>query len=360
MADAPPLRIALVTPEYPGCGISHGIGRYVQDLARALVNAGHSVSVFAATEHGIFEPLADPPKPGRGPRVGSLLIRSLVIAPWLRKCLRAFRPDVVELSNWGGLHLAVGGDSPVVVRLSTSAIDAGGSRRDPVRLARWALELATVQRARLVIADSAAMAERGRKLYHRSPDAVIHHGWIGGRRRPAPTAQPEALFVGRLEPRKGIDVLLDAWPAVLKRIPNARLHVVGAGSLDRALPPNVEIHGWLSDGQLLSLRQRCRVQVVPSRFESFGLVVLEAWAQGMAVVASDAGGLAEVVEKAGILVRAGSLEELATALAEALDADRAIELAERGAERLDLFSESAWVRASVSAYRRAIAAGAGA
>jgi glycosyltransferase involved in cell wall biosynthesis len=143
-----------------------------------------------------------------------------------------------------------------------------------------------------------------------------------------------------------------------------RLHLVGADAdgfgarhLARVGSERVVLHGRLDDQALDRLRRSCGIAVVPSRFESFGLVVLEAWAAGLAVVASRAGALGEVVGDAGIIVPAANPEALATALVNLLreEGQRRL-LAGRGCARLTtMFSPIAMATTSIAAYETAIA-----
>jgi glycosyltransferase involved in cell wall biosynthesis len=314
------MRIALVTPEYPGCGRSFGVGAYVATLAQALRASGCDTVVLVAADRGWWRVDGGGAPAARGGMAVPFAIRPALAAPWLRRELGAWRPHVVESANWGGLGGPLRGPWRRVVRLSTpTAIlprDSSVSRL--VRPIHAAWEAAAVRSADLVIADSAAMADLGRRVYRRASDAVIPHAWDGPIAA-EPSAGRDVLFVGRLEPRKGIDLLLAAWNGIRRRHPGRTLHLVGrdpsgfgARMLARHGVDQVIAHGQLTDGALAALRPRCGIQVVPSRFESFGLVVLEAWAAGLAVVASAAGALPEVVGDAGIVTPG-------TALAAALD-----------------------------------------
>ncbi|MDG6923056.1 MAG: glycosyltransferase family 4 protein [Nitrososphaerota archaeon] len=98
------------------------------------------------------------------------------------------------------------------------------------------------------------------------------------------------LFAGRLEPTKGIGLLLDAWD--LMRPSRAELHIVGSGSLEsmvqkRAGKANATFHGQLTDEELYRLYRSCDVFVFPSEAEIYPLVVLEALASGLYVICSD-------------------------------------------------------------------------
>ena len=152
---------------------------------------------------------------------------------------------------------------------------------------------------------------------------------------------PTALFVGVLERYKAIDVLATAWPAVRARVPGARLHVVGSGSLP---PPTGEGVTWsrsLATAEVAASLDRATVLVLPSRSEGMGRVVVEAFCRGRAVVGSRVGGIPDLVRDGenGLLVEAGNPAALADALVRVLP-DR--ELAERLGHEAEA-SAAGWV-----------------
>jgi glycosyltransferase involved in cell wall biosynthesis len=293
----------------------------------------------------------------RGPAV----IFPPLAAPWLSRRLAAFAPDVVEYSNWGGLGACDEGRWRRVVRLSTpvAMIPAESLARYLLRPLHGLWESRTVARAHLVIADSRAMSRQAARIYGHAARIIIPHAYHGAVAGDFPTGDG-VLFVGRLEPRKGVDVLLAAWKTVRERHPGAVLHLVGpdhagfgAAQLARHGAAGVEVHGRLEAEALDAVRRQCRIQVVPSRFESFGLVVLEAFAAGLAVVAAEAGGLPEAVGEAGELVPPGDAAALARALGDLL-ADPALcaSLVTQGRRRLRThFALGPWVAATLEAYR---------
>jgi glycosyltransferase involved in cell wall biosynthesis len=359
------MRIAFVTPEHPACGPSHGVGTYVDALTRALASAGHTVLVVVGDDHG-WHAFA----PGESPRTLSPRAARPLLRPWTNLSpawaeLRRFAPEVVEHSSWGGLGARDLGPWLRAVRLSTPviAIRPEDALRGLLRHVHHHAELRTVRQSHLVIADSHAMAELGARCYGRPADTVIHHGWDPPAILPPVMGGADVLYVGRLEHRKGIDTLLAAWATVRGIIPAAVLHLVGADrhaygaeQVKRFGGDGVRVHGRLEPAALAAVRATCRIQVIPSRFESFGMVALEAWAGGQAVVASRCGGLGELVDDAGVLVAVEDAHGLAMALAGLLsDETRCRDLAERGARRLARFAVPGWAAATIAAYEKALA-----
>jgi len=138
-----------------------------------------------------------------------------------------------------------------------------------------------------------------------------------------------ALFAGRLSPEKGIGTLLAAWKLLGPQIP---LKIVGDGPLreqvaEASKAAGVEWLGRRSLSEVYELMGRARCVVVPSEWhEPFGRVVVEAFAKGTPVVASDAGALAELVSDGltGFHFRAGDPADLARAVRCAFTRDTAV------------------------------------
>jgi glycogen synthase len=167
---------------------------------------------------------------------------------------------------------------------------------------------------------------------------------------------PMVLFIGRLEPRKGIDVLLDAIVRVLDEHETVRFVVAGD---DRRPGPSgqrwpevwqsrqlgqgrVEFVGTVSDDDLAGLIRDSTLVVMPSRYESFGLVVAEAMMHGRPAVASDIGGIRELIVDGdtGLLFTVDDADALASAiLLLVTDTTRARDMGQRARARfLDHFS----------------------
>ena len=139
------------------------------------------------------------------------------------------------------------------------------------------------------------------------------------------------LFVGRLVYEKGVHVLVNAAPKVLDRV-NAKFIIVGNGYMKdqlsglvkgMGLANKVIFTGFVDDDTLRRLQICANVSVVPSLFEPFGIVALEAMAARSPVVVSDIGGLSEIVEHdvSGVKVYASNPDSLAWGIIKVLTDD---------------------------------------
>lgn len=149
---------------------------------------------------------------------------------------------------------------------------------------------------------------------------------------PPPSGPPVVVFVGRLVRKKGLDVLIDAWPQVRSEVPEATLQILGEGPLARLRDPQETSVTWHRPDpsrrheQVRDLMKQATLVVTPSRTgpdgdsESLLLVNLEAGASGRPVVSTRHGGIPEFVEdgRSGLLVTEGEADELATAMVRVL------------------------------------------
>ncbi len=153
------------------------------------------------------------------------------------------------------------------------------------------------------------------------------------------------MYVGRFVREKGIHVLLNAASAVLAQEPNTKFVIVGGGHREHfekfvrwyGLQEKVLFTGFMANRSLHQVYRVADVAVFPSLYEPFGIVALEGMAAGAAVVASDAGGLREVVlhDETGTLHFAGNPESLAWAVLKVLrDPKHAAQMQKAARKRL--------------------------
>lgn len=205
-------------------------------------------------------------------------------------------------------------------------------------------------------------AKRFVRQYFMAPYKIIPNGVETARFRPDLVkpllefmdGRPNVLFVGRPEKRKGVGYLLRAYPAVKAAFPDARFIVVGAGDWDdspyrayveRHQMRDIRIIGRVSDEELPRYHRSAHVFCAPAvEGESFGIVLLEAMAAGLPIVASDIEGYSQLLAdgREGLLVRPRDAQSLADGICTLLqDRDLARDLGEAGMETAQLYS---WTR----------------
>ena len=337
------MRVAVVCPyslTRPG-----GVQGQVLGLARALRAVGVSARAIGPCD-------GPPPEPAVvsvGPSIHLAANGSVApVAPHpsaIRRTLHvlaAEAPDVLHLHE----PLAPG---PTLTSLLAGAAPAIGtfhaSGRVPAYIYLRPVMGAVARRLRLrtaVSGDARNLAERWLGgAYLVLPNGVDVERFA--KADPWPAERRAILFVGRHEPRKGLEVLLEAFAGLGG---DCVLWVAGEGPaterLQASAPPAVEWLGCISDAELARRLRSAAVFCAPSLHgESFGVVLLEAMAAGTPIVASDIDGYRDVARagREAVLVEPGNATGLRAALRRVLDdADLATELVEGGTARAAGFS----------------------
>lgn len=305
-------------------------------------------------------------------RAGRHLLFSFAASASARRWARQHRIDVLHVNGGpGGVLLLADPGVPVVYSVFHTYDQV--ARFTPGQ--RWKgafarIEHTAYRRANRIIASTPSTAAAIRDALGATlPLDVIPCGVDLDAFGPAAVRRDErtVLFVGRLDIRKNPALAVQAFARVVARAPDARLVIVGRGSLEPALRDlaerlgiarNVMFERFVDQQRLVDWYRRAALVVVPSLFEGFGLSAAEAMACGACVVATDSDGLRDVVGDAriGALVPARA-DDLADTIAGLLhDADRRARLGAAAAEHVrDAYAWPSITDRYVAAYRAAVA-----
>lgn len=186
------------------------------------------------------------------------------------------------------------------------------------------------------------------------PNVVDLSGYAGAA-PPVAGRPPVVLFIGQLVPRKGFDLLARAMPLVLRELPEARFVLVshnrsGEAELLRLIAEGgvghaVELRGRVSEEEKLALLRSAAVVAAPSRYEGFGIPLIEALAAGAPVVTTDVTAGNEVIAhgRNGLLTPYGDVPALAEAIVRLLR-DRALAAGLAAAGRAEVFERYSGAR----------------
>jgi glycogen(starch) synthase len=263
--------------------------------------------------------------------------------------VREWQPDVVHAHDWLVTHPAVAlaeqAGVPLVATLhATEAGRHSGWLSQPLNQQVHSVEWWLANRADQLITCSSAMRAEVAHLFDVEPAGitVLHNGierrdWrvpaagvAAAKAKHSPDGAPLIFFFGRLEWEKGVQDLIAALPRIRRTHPGTRLVVAGRGNHASALVEEarryrvrraVDFVGHLSDRELGATLAAADTVVLPSKYEPFGIVALEAAAAGAPLVASTAGGLGEVVEdgRTGLSFDPGDVDAIAAAVRVVLD-----------------------------------------
>jgi glycogen(starch) synthase len=355
------LRICVVTREYRGVtAYTGGVGTTFALLAPRLVEAGHDVHVVTSGELLTRARVVDGVRIHHVPRriPGRLwVVEDVWWTHQADRMVRAVAPDLVFAAEWRGeawRYARWYGRGRVVTHLTTSIEQIRAITRpalDPQARARYAiqarLERSQTEHSDGVIASSNAILRWARELWSFDdvPQTVIPNfvdvDGLGATARGGtlpegfPAEGPTVLFFGRLEARKGVDVLASAMPRVWERFPDTRFVLVGGDQLVEGTWMSERIRTLAGDGdrvhvlgnhppeRLFPAVAAADVVVFPSRWENLSLATLEARALGKPTIATTGSGFDDIYEgDDGLLVAPGEDEPLADAIARLLADDQ--------------------------------------
>jgi glycogen(starch) synthase len=322
--------VLMVSWEYPPVVIG-GLGRHVYQLATELASAGHEVVVLSRRAFGT-DPTTHPTTDAvhEGVRVVAAAQDphefdfSTDMMAWAmamgHSMIRAglslgFTPDVVHAHDWLVAHPAVTlsevfGAPMVSTMHATEAGRHSGWINGSISRQVHALEYWLARESDSLITCSASMRDEVTTLFgpglaeiHVIRNGIDSTHWPFATRKPR-EGPAQLLYLGRLEYEKGIHDLIAALPRIRKTHPGATLTIAGEGTqldwlAEQARRYGVQratkFVGHLTHSDLLTALQDADAVVLPSRYEPFGIVALEAAAAGAPLVASNVGGLGEAV-----------------------------------------------------------------
>jgi glycogen synthase len=365
-------RVLLLSWEYPPV-IEGGLARHVRKLAEALVRQGVAVDVLTRGVGGEGPTAANGSAGAREELPSGVRVHRVREPGWPRdlgrfvawvermnddmfsagEALAEGRGyDLVHGHDWLVAHAAAALADRLAVPYVTTvhATEHGrhqGWVHDPPQSHIHVVERWMARRANAVIVCSYYMRGHVADIFDIDERriAVIPNGIDPSelraegdlpaiRRAFAEPHEKLVLLVGRLVYEKGFQLALDALPAVIEHLGNVRFLVAGSGTHEAELKAQARILGlsergtflgWIGDDVLHSLYRIADLCVVPSIYEPFGLVALEAMASGCPCIVADTGGLREVVplgERVGLRFNGGDAEHLGTMIERLLVDDR--------------------------------------
>lgn len=349
------LHICYISQEYPPETGWGGIGSYTYEMAHALAGAGHRVTVISRaleaesviTRDGVeVHRVAPSPAWDAFPALWRIN-RIWAGFAWaamrkIRKLHREHPIDIVEAAEgradsfFSGL---IPGGPKALVRLHTARVFVDRINKVPALAAgrrEYWLEKKAIAHASIVTAPSRAVIELTKTWIPLTNALVIPNPVDTEKFSPGTsTRTPTVLYVGRLERNKGVETIASLIPAVLRQFPSAQFRFVGTDGMDEngvswrerlsaAAAPHHQAQlrfEQLSREELPDAYRQAAVCILPSTWENCPYALLEAMACGTPVVASNSGGIPEIVEHgvSGFLEQTGDAAAFATRIVSLLE-----------------------------------------
>lgn len=351
------MRICLISAEYPPETGFGGIGTYTYNLAHGLTKKGHSVTVItkALTSEKVYKDkkvkvyrIFDKKVPFKGfTRITNLLSlqgfsyywHSYSVFSKIKKIASVEGDfDIIEGPLWDGECVAYDKsvNSPLVIRLQTPIFKSREILNLPQFKVLEFIEKKSLDKASKIIAISKSISSLISNQYE-IPKTKIKLCYLGidNPKVKTPVFKKNSyklLYVGRLEKRKGTIEFINSLPGILKQNKKITVDIVGKdipqapgetnfkNYFQTVVPGDsrnrVNFHGFVDDKKLKVFYKNCDVFIAPSRYESFGLIFLEAFLYGKPVIGTKVGGIPEIVKKGktGILVKVNNESEITHAV----------------------------------------------
>lgn len=340
------MNICFLSQEYPPETHVGGIGTYTYNMAIALKNLGHTVHVLTSTnncdqtirENGVWVHRIK--KKELIPLELSRFIYSYLVAKKISMIECQF--DIVHASEYANeaFCLSLNKPFPLVTRLATPTFLVEELNRKmflgPRPFFNW-MEKKQTLNSDGIFSSTHALAKKVTKKWHIKPSLVdIIPNSIDlsrvkrlGHNMPVPSdleSKDFLVYFGRLEERKGLAVLARALPVVFNQFPSLYIVFVGSDTEYRGISMKRHVkekageyidrlvfYDNLPHDKLFPIVKASKLVVLPSLWEAFGFVCVEAMALGKPVIASSGSGFEEIIDNnsSGFLVKAGSSEMLA-------------------------------------------------
>ncbi len=383
------MNICFFSREYPPETHFGGIGTYTSNMAAALVRLGHQVHVITSTKNGakVYQE--------KGVWIHRINHRKI-----LPKELWRFRYsyavaekisqidcpfDIVQSSEFASeaFCFSTRNKVPLVTRLATPFFMANQLERRGFLTQRpiinW-MEKAQTLRSDGIFSSTRALAEVVARRWDIDPSRIdvipnsidISRVIDLGENGPVPSVlrgQDLLVYFGRLEERKGVHIIAQALPSVFEQFPDIKIVFVGKdiGFRGQAMREyivqnasrfrkNVIFFDNLPQEELFPIVKLAKIVLLPSLWEAFGFVCVEAMALGRPVIATSGSGFSEIIEDgvSGYLVKPDDAEVLARKITNCLRAEEDLGRISRGAERRAWDFEVSKVALKLLSYYRCI------
>jgi glycogen(starch) synthase len=381
----PPIKILLFTTDFlPGAG---GVQKHIALLAQGLLATGHLPTVVTETSAGLFDDRALLFPVVRNPRlrelwrfIGETDVLHLAGPPFVALAMGLLRRKSVVIEHHGYQAICPNGlllQAPY--QRACRGYFMAGAYDECLRCVaatrgwmdsitqflstfprRWMCRLATLNTAVSNHVERRLQLPRSSTIYHGIPDTPAGHESLI-----SISSAPICFgFVGRLVQEKGLMILLEAASRLRDRKYDFRLKLIGDGP-ERArlegkvvksnLQGRVSFTGFLTGEELHRATANLAAVVMPSIMEeTAGLAAIEQMMRGRLVIASDIGGLGEVVGEAGLKFTAGDADQLAACMQRVVDEPNLVnEVGQRARKRsMELFTDTQKTETYVSIYRQ--------